>query len=1037
MESLTLIQYNNDYAQAVADMWNESEESWGGYDRVKTKDDIIDEEEISGNLSVFLAMQDEKVVGYCSFSEYKEETNVAYIPMLNVSPTYQGKKIGKALVLESIKKAIEENWSRIDLYTWAGNYQAIPLYKKCGFFWEKRDDITHLINFIPYIINTEALKKYFLNLDWYKDSIRNIEIVPDGKKEKGFEFFEYMWKKGDTNLRVELCKHGRGLRLIETDDYKISVIVEDRELVTDNDYKILYHIVNKSGKSLTIDIKGFNDKNIYFNFKKSIKVKKEEFIYGQFYLDNIEEEPGPFEPHPCISSRIKINGEEAIFRLGITPRKPIKLDLVIPNEKAQIGVESKVYLDIENRLNENVKLKIVTVELDNISFTSKNIVIDLKAKENASIEVGYTLKNYHYFSENIRYELIIGGKTLGSSINLRAIFKGDYGIFYGETKKAWVIVNREYSVELQKNNNEIIIDNLEKVPLERFRMLNARLGMPLSSEFSKKKPKKVEYTIEGETISLKALYESKDFQGVEIQSVIKLYSNGLVENYYNIFNRGSQKVKNNMHLSQSFIFNIGNSYIPFKNTIVELTGDYGSNLDYWDAKNISENWLFSKSKNATYGISWPEECRVKFNEWYMSIDTNLGEFKPGTCVTTKPIVVAYEVYSNWQEFRKSIIKNTQIKDLKPKEHIDLSINEGNPFVKDEFKISIVDYKSSTFNGRLYLESHKKAFQPIEKHYKSHCDVREDSFNIKLNSNNLIDIIKLNLDFEAMCINRKKVIFKVGNSEVEKRILKENGMDMYIVDNGIITMKACPQFSNSLYSIKYNNNEWLDSDFPKRSTRSWWSPWTGGIICSPGEPNQLQNTDIFEGIDEERSVEFVEILDNHHNKWSGIKLNITIKENEKYKGLEINQYFLTMPQTSMIWYTAEIIQNKGKYIDEQDFVTTMFIKSDNSLKDSYFVSKNKYGEEVKYKAGAVQMCIYDSELMIYGGNNRKDKLHIYSPEALSVDGYLDVKASGCFIRNRISLANNERYVMPPTFMIFNDEYIDKELLESLDFKLDIC
>lgn len=1036
MEFLKLVEYNNEYAQAVADMWNESEESWGGYDRLKTKEDIIEEEEISGNLNVLLALDAKKVVGYCSFSEYKEEKNVAYIPMLNVCPSYQGKKIGKKLVLGALKKAIEENWNRIDLYTWAGNVQAIPLYKKCGFFWEKRDDITHLMNFMPIVLNTEVLKRYFHSIDWYEDSIRNIEIVTDGKKENGFEFFQYIWEKDSTKLRVEFCKKGRGLRLIETEDYKISIIAEDNELVTDNKYNLTYHIVNKSGKDLNIDIEGFNDKNIEFNFKKSIKVDKEEFICGEFYLGNIEEELNPFITHPCVSSKVRINGEEAIFKLGITPRKPIKLDLVIPQKLIHLGIESTGYLDIENRFNENIKLNIMMDGSEEITFINKNIIVNMKPKEKTSIEIGYILKNYHYFSKDITVQISIGDNNLESNINLSAVFKGNYGILNGETKKSWNIINGKYSVELQKLNNEIIIDNLEVIPLEKVRILSPRLGFPLSLEFSKKSPEKVEYVKEEESILLKALYDSGDFPCIEIESITKLYPSGIMEHYYNVFNTGTIEMENDIYISESFIFNLGNAYIPFNDNVVSVKGYYGTNLDYWNTKSISENWLFSEEKNITYGISWPSDCRIKFNEWYMSIDNNLGKIKGKTCITTKPIVLAYGVYNNWQAFREFVVKKYELSEMKSKEHLHLAINDENPFVKGELKASIVDYKSSTFNGKVSLKSYNESFKTIEKIYKSEDEIREEIFNIKVNSENLIDIVELNLDFEAVEINRKQTIFNVGNNKVKNEIINQNGVDIYIVHNGNLIMKVAPEFSNSLYSLNYNGNEWLDSDFPKVGTRSWWSPWTGGILCSPGEPNALQNTDIFEGLDEERNAEFIEISDNYHNVWSGIKLNIKIKENEKYKGLEINQYFLTMPQIPMVCYTAEIIQNSGKYLNNTDFVTTMFIKADENLKDSYFISKNNYGDEVKYKAGAVQMCIYDNELMMYGGNNRKDKLEIYSPEALSVDGYLDIKMNGCFIRNKVNLAHNNRCFLPLTFMMFTDEYIEKDLLKVLkNIKLD--
>lgn len=51
------------------------------------------------------------------------------------------------------------------------------------------------MNFIPTILQTEALAPYFEELDWYADSTRELVVEPDGRRERGFDFFDYTWKK--------------------------------------------------------------------------------------------------------------------------------------------------------------------------------------------------------------------------------------------------------------------------------------------------------------------------------------------------------------------------------------------------------------------------------------------------------------------------------------------------------------------------------------------------------------------------------------------------------------------------------------------------------------------------------------------------------------------------------------------------------------------------------------------------------------------------------------------------------------------------
>ena len=109
MEDIKLVEYNDSYAAKVAEMWNKSGENWFGYDSVVNEEEIIAQEKNAGNLKLLLALDGEEVVGYCSFSEYREDEGACYIPLLNVRPDYHGKKVGKTLVKKIVETSISHN----------------------------------------------------------------------------------------------------------------------------------------------------------------------------------------------------------------------------------------------------------------------------------------------------------------------------------------------------------------------------------------------------------------------------------------------------------------------------------------------------------------------------------------------------------------------------------------------------------------------------------------------------------------------------------------------------------------------------------------------------------------------------------------------------------------------------------------------------------------------------------------------------------------------------------------------------------------
>ncbi len=161
MKNIKIVEYEHKYAAATAVMWQNSGKGWNGETFLTTAQDVITDEENSIYLNAWLALDGDLVVGYCNLYEYQEDTGALYIGLLNVRDDYQGKKIGKTLVLKAVERTIELGWDRLDLYTWSGNTLAVPLYKKTGFFWEDRDDTTHLINLIPSALKNELVKDHF------------------------------------------------------------------------------------------------------------------------------------------------------------------------------------------------------------------------------------------------------------------------------------------------------------------------------------------------------------------------------------------------------------------------------------------------------------------------------------------------------------------------------------------------------------------------------------------------------------------------------------------------------------------------------------------------------------------------------------------------------------------------------------------------------------------------------------------------------------------------------------------------------------
>ncbi|SCG82278.1 GCN5-related N-acetyltransferase [Proteiniborus sp. DW1] len=1025
MGDIKIVEYDKAYAKSLADMWNMSADSWGNSGSIYTEESVIEENENTGNLNIYIALDGDEVVGYCSFSEYREDEGALYIPLLNVRPDYHGKKVGKALVLQAVKRTIELGWPRLDLYTWPGNTKAVPLYKKCGFFWEKRDDSTHLMNFIPTVLQTEAVQEFFEAFDWYQDCKRNIDVKPDGSEEDNFSNYEYIWEKDGKHLRMAFDRKGRGLRLIETDDYLISADIQEQELVFGKEYNISYNIVNKTGNKLDIAINGKDDKNIKFSFETVSSVEDKKTVTARFFVDAIEEEQNHWRTHPCVTADITINGKSAVFKVGINPKFPAKISLSAPNTHKLKNMNSEFYIDIENSFKEEAVFQFVLPESDNIIIQNRSFNVTLAAQEKASIAVPYILNKPFSYEATLSIKASLSNNFVEFKRKISLQFSGYDGRFGGETDEYWCVFNGNYSLQLTKFNNDLI---LKRIPETRHEVVvfYPKIGLPFSLEFSKERPYTVENYCGEDYIALKAFYKSRDFKHIQIVSISKLYANGLVEHSYEVHNTSDVDADAEVWLSQSYYYGLADAVIPYEDKYIEIDGEDSSGLEFWDSSKITENWIFSSEKSATIGLCWPEKDKIKFNGWYLSIEKNLGKIPAHANICTEPCYMAIDTFKDWKELRKFALKdNCQDRSrLSTTDKLELNINNGNPFVGNGFDVKIKDYRKSYFDGKMKLSSTKESFKELEKKFSVTDQINETVFSVNGGNIPKIDTLSLDIDFDAVLLQKKSAVFKINENVIFKKNKNmEKGIETLSLDNGEITIKTSPQFSNTIHSLLYKSKEWLDTSFPSSRPKSWWNPWFGGIATLPDE---MTNRSFNE---EDREADFVQLKDSVGNTWSGIVIKTNIKKNEKLKGLKIAQYYLMLPGVPVLCQTTEIVQETGYYFSSMPFMTDMYFKLDDEYKNNMVTIETLSGQLTTYKA------VKDYEMktkgtLFFSSVNREDKLMVYNNGDIPAGCFTNSEVIGAYIINKMDIKNNERIFLPPSFLIFTKEVMNHDLFKVL-------
>lgn len=1010
MSNIKIVEYQRKYAKSIAKMWNMSGESWGGDASIDTEESVIAANENSDHIKTWLALDGEEVVGLCGFSEYREDEGASYIPILNVRPDYHGKKVGKALVLKAVEKACQCQWPRLDLYTWPGNTKAVPLYKKCGFFWEDRDDSTHLMNFIPYVLRTEAAADFFEGADWYGDSVREIAVQPDGRKENGFEYFGYHWQHQGKMLRMEFERRGRGLRLIETDDWLVSASVQAQNLAFGRDYTINYHFVNKTGKPLQITIQGRNDKNIAFSLDRTVSVEDELNLPAQFHVGEIAEEQIIWHTHPVVSAELTINGKKAQFKVGIVPKFPALLRAIVPEGEYAAGNSGQFYLNLENGYNEPAEFKFSLPGDSFIDLTQRDYALTLSAGEKKAVPASYVLHRPGLLQGKVEITAQPqSGEPVKFSQELTAPFAGPGSRFGGEANDYYFAVNGRYMLVLGKYFNTMEVRPLVKNFYSTY-FMRPQLGLPYSVEFAKTKPVQVEWGEEDGVSFLRATYHSSSRPGIVIERLARLGADGLFSQQWSIINLGEEPAENLWFKSMIDLANVW-PVLPMGDRIIEAR-DGRCYLGAYALKDLSENWIFSHTGNR--GLCWAKDVTIKGEDW-LWLEADLGTLAPGQRAEIKPIYLSMNTFGSWQEFRQFALQVNEKEDKTSVDSLEISVNGGNPFVCGDYELVVRQHQEKNSTAEVLVSSASEGFAPRR------TTVAGNSASMTLPGPGAagIEVVDLAVETTGADYQRQVAVFgcrgKVQNSELEQA-----GIRVLRVDNGALSFSAAPAFGPGVFSLVFNGREWLDTSFPAPGPKSWWNPWLGGIgveILSLPDKSLLKQP---------RSIGFASLPDNFGNHWQGMQIEVHVKEHEKYQGLVLRQNVLTLPGLAGVCVFLELEHN-GLAINAVECAATAYFNPGGKSAGGWVQYFTPRGQTVRFKLGEDNETP-DVHKLLIGASGCPQQLLIYSAGNLS--GYVNRDIMLCGDWKLQNLLPGKKTVTLPQFYLFADGDLPEAALEPL-------
>ncbi len=1002
------VAYDHRYAVALAELWNESRDNFGGFSEIVTSEAVIREESSSDHRKLWLAMDGEKAVGYCKLSDFSEEKDTLYIHLVNVHPDYQGKGIGKTFVLMCVEETMKLGFPRLDLYTWPGNVKAVPLYKKCGFFWVYNPLRTHFCNFIPEIANHGLTKDWFQQLDWVRDNQREIGTTPDGQKTGEFEYFSYVWQNQDTRLEVEYERMGRALRKIVCPDFSIEVILDNPKKVWGQSHPIRYRIQNHTDHPLAVSIRGQDRECVRNETNLVAKVDTEVELEGQFFLEEPrkeykDDEQGGF---PTIAAVVEIQGKKGVLSIGVHPVYPLQWTV-----KEQDGLffeqtEGFISLDLENSYDSDRVFRFSLPSSECVTFHQPDLSIPIPSKAKKSRSIPVQVRKGSYYIQTIDVS-VDGDPPVQFQKEMAIDLCTQFGMYGGVTKEGALIsvngVQVVYNKKLSWVSGEIRI--LKDRVRMRFPSCNISYNGQISEEFFRGEAKTFAITEHKDAMELTCFLEGE--KGVEVEHHFLVHMDGRIRTWFEIV---ALHCTDELVLRANQIPHIHDGFLPYKGRIIQTNRSFADESSDWDFEAIDENWLYARvwgGKDFPLSMWWDKDLSVTKTDWLFSFEEKIGRMPEGSRFVSKPVWLGFSIFRDWEALRSHALggKGPEKPVIEP---FEILINKKNPIITETpVQLECSEIRNIETKGEIRLNG--AILGSIDEKHDLTSQIRPG-----------LNRMTMQADTHQPSLLRERLVFRPSGTI--QRVQKEaEGLEIYEVMHDALQFRVAPGFSNGIYSMTYEDREILDHSFPQPGPRQWENPWCGGIIMALARRLDFMKEAI--------SAEFYSCADQFGTQWQGIRTTIRYHKAPTYAGLVHRSYFVTLEGCPLIALWDEVLSTVEKTHSREYTVRAYFGMDEH--RNQYFhqnlfegASKTYGGyayREVETEGLHVSLESDQIPISIFFANDHADR------------GYLSV---GPRLTSAIFSGRSERIPAmgqirsKPAFLILSDQRIERNTIRDL-------
>jgi len=909
--------YDDTYASALARMWNESDSAWpGGFTGGVpfTAARIRDWMRNSNALAVYLAIKDDQVIGYCEVAPHYQDPDAAYVDLLNVHPAWQGRGIGRALLKEAITLALAGGYRRLDLETWAANLQAVPLYKKTGFFWVPETNVK-MENYLPLILRLAA--DYFTHVDWYTHFQRDLSIKEDDLRYCGIPAFVYRWEKDGHVLTAVIDRRSKGLMALENDDYALCCRIDGGELLAGIPGRMVWVIRNKTQTPLQVSLAARGEPGLPLYKEASLSVAGTTTLEAELLAERDFPERREDEPVPRVTTTLTINGRLLTLETGAPVRQPINVEGEPQHLWLMAGIGGRLRLRLHNRFSKPLQAMLHLTPGPGLMVEPGLIPLDLPAEGYAGTEVTASTAGpgvYNLWAQ-VTWD---GGQTSLRRLPVASPAPGTAIGYLGDDEV--VLENETLQVVIPIKGNSLLLQH--KPSGQSVVRQTATIGPPFEpSEFATKRFSARVEMEEGKAVAVLAAH-SHLFPGLIFERKVILGGSPLVACRYGVVNTSGQEQQVELALVHRSWWETCQVAIPaVEGLVVDDAPDFP---DWSDAGKdpgiLSETWVAYRRDDLTLGLLWQDARENHFGGWRRLpwLTFSLPPIPPHGRVVSRPFYL-YVGRSDWPEVRHYwhdlIAPGSPLVALQPRRALMAQPVDRPLLVLDgaaQTVLRLDSLRERPLRGKVRLEMpggwaihpQEAAFADLKRGHPwevtLHVEETEQGGEPSAVAGKIA--VRSELAEETFPL----LVISLGRrGSVSINEAQEAGQPVVVMDNGWLRLKVAPRFGAALVALEREGVNHLLSAFPEAKPFVWFNPWFGGIgpaVMVPGEEDWLGHP----GRLYQEEVRYVLLPPVQEGiPWFGVRC-VSDLQHRDLRGIRLEQEVLTIRGSNVVRLVTRLV-----------------------------------------------------------------------------------------------------------------------------------